>query len=989
MAATAAVGGAVAPGATVEAPAAEPAAPEVAAPGGDVVEQPDQAAGAEAAPGAGPDQAGGQNNCQPAAPEPAQDAGEGGGGACGGGGGGGGAQDQPPPPAPDVSAAEPAEAVAQSGNLAPAEAQAAISGVNQSVNRSVDGERDDLANSPPEMERPSGAPPGKATQTRVPRPTPAGAAAPAPLDRVGADQSGTVPQPQQIAPQAAPLPSSPSVQLPGNAQITPSDADNIRAAVNSLPTTDPALNVSIDKPTVTLDGNADPVQVRDQSSKVADSVTSQQEQGSKDVAQPMGEDQVYPVVPAETLTATPEQAAGGAPQAAGGGGAAAGGQPLAPDDPVAIVAREQGQDQVRSAANTARSGIVSDQQKHTTDMQSERTKSQQAMDEEVAKNAEQQTATRNGVQTDVRAERKQWTDGQKKTVDDATTDRTRIQTENQTEVNTQRTDGDRKAAEQVKQGNAEIATQRKDAEGKAQTERQNAKNETSGGGFFSWLSSKVTSFFNRIKNAIKAAFEYARKAIQAAFKRFQELAMKAIDAARNAIVKAIRAAGDALIAIGDRVLAAFPTLRDRFRAAINKLVDKATAAVNALADALKAGLKKLLNALLAALNGLLNLLEKALLAYISLYEKAIQGVISAARAVAMALGAFLQLIKDIAANPGQWLSNLGSSVVSGIRNCLWSAFKSAVKIWFNQKVEEVLGLGLMIYKVLTQGCITMAEVGKMAWEGLKSAIPMVLISLLIEKLVSMIVPAAGAIMTIIQGLQAAWGTVSRIITAFQLFFTFLKAVKNGNAGPQFATAVAAAAVVVIDFVANWLLQRLMRPAKAVAGTAARAGAEDHGADRQGRAPGGRRDPSRLCLGAARRIDRVGGCPSRRGTGGAGDRARRSSGDPAQRRGWARGGESGARGREGGARGGHLRSTRHPVRQAAGSKAARPLSPLARASQAAPPAERDRAVGASGRRVASANRLAHARGHNGITPAWTFAGLARELWTQVFEASSSR
>ena len=105
----------------------------------------------------------------------------------------------------------------------------------------------------------------------------------------------------------------------------------------------------------------------------------------------------------------------------------------------------------------------------------------------------------------------------------------------------------------------------------------------------------------------------------------------------------------------------------------------------------------------------------------------------------------------------------------------------------------------------------------MAWEGLKAAIPAVLIGLLIEKLVSMIIPAAGAILTIIQGLIAAWGTVSRIITAFQLFFAFLKAVKGGNAGGQFAAAVAAAAVVVIDFVANWLLQRLMRPARAVGG----------------------------------------------------------------------------------------------------------------------------------------------------------------------------
>ena len=86
----------------------------------------------------------------------------------------------------------------------------------------------------------------------------------------------------------------------------------------------------------------------------------------------------------------------------------------------------------------------------------------------------------------------------------------------------------------------------------------------------------------------------------------------------------------------------------------------------------------------------------------------------------------------------------------------------------------------MIFNVLLKGCITFAKVAKMAWEGLKSAIPMLLIELLIERLVSMLVPAAAAVLAIVQGIQAAWGTVQQIIKAFQLFFTFLKAVKGGR-----------------------------------------------------------------------------------------------------------------------------------------------------------------------------------------------------------------
>ena len=103
----------------------------------------------------------------------------------------------------------------------------------------------------------------------------------------------------------------------------------------------------------------------------------------------------------------------------------------------------------------------------------------------------------------------------------------------------------------------------------------------------------------------------------------------------------------------------------------------------------------------------------------------------------------------------------------------------------------------------------------MAFEALKAAIPSALIQLLIEKVVAMIVPAAGAVMAIIEGLQAAWGTVQRIIAALGKFVSFLKAVKAGGAGPQFAELLASAAIVVIDFVANWLLKKLRGPASKV------------------------------------------------------------------------------------------------------------------------------------------------------------------------------
>jgi hypothetical protein len=72
-------------------------------------------------------------------------------------------------------------------------------------------------------------------------------------------------------------------------------------------------------------------------------------------------------------------------------------------------------------------------------------------------------------------------------------------------------------------------------------------------------------------------------------------------------------------------------------------------------------------------------------------------------------------------------------------------------------------------------------------------------------------------MLIIQALQAAWGSLGRIIQAVDAFVGFLKGVRWGNAGPLFGRAIAAGAVAVIEFISQFLLQRLMGAVGAVAG----------------------------------------------------------------------------------------------------------------------------------------------------------------------------
>jgi hypothetical protein len=130
-------------------------------------------------------------------------------------------------------------------------------------------------------------------------------------------------------------------------------------------------------------------------------------------------------------------------------------------------------------------------------------------------------------------------------------------------------------------------------------------------------------------------------------------------------------------------------------------------------------------------------------------------------------------------------------------------------------VQEVVGVGEAVWHLLQRGGISIAEVARMAWEGLKAAVPGILIALLIEKLMSLIVPAVGAILTIIQAIQSGWASLGRILQAFEAFFSFLKHVKLGSAGPLFAKAVAAGAIAAVEFVSNFLLTRLKGAASSV------------------------------------------------------------------------------------------------------------------------------------------------------------------------------
>jgi hypothetical protein len=368
--------------------------------------------------------------------------------------------------------------------------------------------------------------------------------------------------------------------------------------------------------------------------------------------------------------------------------------------------------------------------------------------------------------------------------------------------------GEEDAAAQIEEGDKQVGDKQQEVETEVGEKKKEIEEKTEEKGFFGRLADSVGAWFDKQKKWISDKVEAGKKWIKETADRFKKYAAEKIDQARDTITGVIKDVGEGLKAGADVLLADFPAARDAVKGTIDAGVDIGVKVTNDIAEGAKDRVNKFVDTAAAVADGALDLAKKGADAAIDYAKSTTVDALNTADKAMAALGVLKILIEDIASNPGSWLSKLGASAKDGVQNHLAGAMKSAIKEWWNGKLESVLGVGPAIWETLKKGGLGLKEIGAMAWSAIKAAIPPALIQLVIEKIVSMIVPAAGAVMAVIEGLQAAWGSVSAIIGAVQKAITFLKAVKSGSAGPQFAQLVAAAAVVVIDFVSNWLLAKL-------------------------------------------------------------------------------------------------------------------------------------------------------------------------------------
>ena len=711
-----------------------------------------------------------------------------------------------PSRAPEVSNADPVSAVHAAAGLKPHQMLQTLGGAEQAAANDFDKEQAKLQAEPPTVV--AGGPGAQAADERFPDAPPSRPQLKQAVAKTDTPPAA-VPPPPPHAPKA-PLAAAPAITGDAQGNVSEGDAAKIQAGIANLPTSDSGAAVpNLPAPKVALTGAADPGHMTEQQAHLDETVAHATAQGRAEAMEPAGEDHLAPTLGAETIHAEIPQAP---PAAAAGPPRRAARRPGGLGD-----RRPAGRAALSAAVSSAAAQVADNKQQHAANVTQQKAAAAEQAAAEETKGKADQLAEHAAAKAGVTQAKQDWTDEQQTQATAAQTEAHGSIAEAGTQIQAERTKAETEAAQHVQAGRDEAEKAKQQGEQDAKKEQEKAKQDSGGGGFFGWVKSKATALYNSVKDGITNIFNKVRGAITAAINKARELANAVIDRAVKFVADKVKAVASRILAIGDRLIPGFQALRTKFRNFIVARIKQAVQALNRIVTAVKDTIKKAFQAIGKALQQGLDLLKKGMQAAINAVKSAVKAAIDKAKAIIATLGTFATLIKDIAANPGQWLRNLGAAVMDGIKNHLWAALKQAVQAWFNDKVESLLGLGKSVWNLLTKGGIAFAQVGKMVWEGLKAAIPPALIALLVERLVAMIVPAAGAIMAIISGLQAAWGAIQRIMAAIDRFVAFLKAVKSGNAGPAFATALAAAAVAVIEFVSSFLLRKIAGAAKKIAG----------------------------------------------------------------------------------------------------------------------------------------------------------------------------
>jgi hypothetical protein len=173
------------------------------------------------------------------------------------------------------------------------------------------------------------------------------------------------------------------------------------------------------------------------------------------------------------------------------------------------------------------------------------------------------------------------------------------------------------------------------------------------------------------------------------------------------------------------------------------------------------------------------------------------------------LGKFLKLLTRITRmGLGSFLSAGLGQAKDGVQNHLWGALQEAFKQWLFSKlpfVEPLLNLPPNWVEMLTAMAVSLPDLFMEHLPALLPAIGVAAMTWLAISLAAKLIPGAGAIMAIIDGIRAAIGLIQSLLSAADAFFAFvMKVADRAYAAVDFATALARGIVAAIGALLTFL-----------------------------------------------------------------------------------------------------------------------------------------------------------------------------------------
>ncbi|MFI1369480.1 eCIS core domain-containing protein [Streptomyces griseochromogenes] len=750
-------------------------------------------------------------------------------------------------PAPNLSQVSPEAGLSTAARLKPHQALEAMGGVSGSVDRSVGDEHKQLAAAPPSMQRPAGAPqtlegkPKTDSPARYAQDPAQKSEAP---EQENAEVTGAKQPEGQIEAEKAEEPSGwQTFKMAlgfGIGWLAEKlgfkvDKQELAAKFAGLPTKDEALKQA-------QAGNAPGVQMQaaaeqtagEQGSAVDTKGQETVDTARDDSGRAMGEDQVYPDAPQEQLKGKVPGADGA--KAAAPGKASTG---AVPPDAASTVAEHDRGPEFQAAFSQGQKGMSDGRQTKDKDFRDSQRKHKQQVDGEIGKNTREQTGRRTKALDEVTAQRTDW----RKEQDQELQKLGGKKTERSKKLRNDVEDREKKTDDDVSKQKTDSDKQIKDKGDQAETD---AKNKADGAAkdsgnwltkAFDWIKEKVIE----IKNAIVRVIRDARDAVVGFIKNFKETVERWIDEARKFIVDTVKNLIDDLIEFAKAMVRAVVELAARIRKFITDLIAAAIAFVTRLAAQLKRIVTDLLNALAKMLSDILNILKKMLMDVIKSVIDAIRTVLDYASKLLGAFGEFMMIAIDFLDDPGGWLSGAKNSAVDGAKNHLFREVQSAVKQWFQSKIEEIIGVPKAIIDKLIKGGFSLERIVKETWDAVVPQLPFIIGEIVITKVVAKLIPGAGWVTAVIDAIRTAIGALGEILRAMGAVLAWLRAVRQGGAGVLFAKAVAAGIVALLELAYQALLDgigkyvaKVGKRLKGVAAKLGRGGREGRG---EGRAPG--------------------------------------------------------------------------------------------------------------------------------------------------------